>query len=295
TIKASDLLAGFSDVDDGDKLSVSGLTANHGSLHDNGNDTWTFTPDANYNGPVSLSYNDIESPWGSERAKRDLKVAAVKDAPGLTGAQAALAEGTEDTAYTINASDLLAGFTDVDGDKLSVSGLTAEHGSLHDNGNDTWTFTPDANYNGPVSLSYNVIDGHGGSGPPTQDLSLAAVNDAPTAVVLSNTVTSTPENGGSIKVADIAMTDIDSGTNVLSLSGADAASFSIVDGVGGKELHFNGGANFEAKAGYDVVVNVDDADVGGTPDARSEERRVGKEGSDRGTAGGLGDRGTWRR
>jgi Ca2+-binding RTX toxin-like protein len=54
---------------------------------------------------------------------------------------------------------------------------------------------------------------------------------------------------------------------VLSLSGADAASFSIVDGAGGKELHFNGGANFEAKAGYDVVVNVNDANVGGNPDA----------------------------
>ena len=81
--------------------------------------------------------------------------------------------------------------------------------------------------------------------------------------MLSNTVTSTPENGGSIKVADIAVTDVDSGTNVLSLSGADALSFSIWNG----ELFFNGGANFEAKASYDVTVNVNDATVGGTPDA----------------------------
>ena len=47
------------------------------------------------------------------------------------------------------------------------------------------------------------------------------------------------------------MTDDALGNNVLSLSGADAGSFTLVSGIGGKELWFNGGANFEAKAAYD--------------------------------------------
>src|SRR5262245_10388368 len=81
-------------------------------------------------------------------------------APALTVTQATLAAGTEDTDYTINASDLLAGFSDVDGDKLSVSGLTANHGSLVDNKDGTWTFTPAADYNGQVSLNYHLIDRH---------------------------------------------------------------------------------------------------------------------------------------
>ena len=68
-------------------------------------------------------------------------------------------------------------------------------------------------------------------------------------MVLSNQVTSTAENGGNIKVADITVTDDALGSNSLSLSGADAASFAIVNGSGGPELHFIGGANFEAKAG----------------------------------------------
>ena len=46
--------------------------------------------------------------------------------------------------------------------------------------------------------------------------------------------------------------------------GRDAGSFSIQNG---NELWFNGGANFEAKASYAVTVAVDDAAVGGTPDA----------------------------
>ncbi|MBY4633449.1 cadherin-like domain-containing protein, partial [Rhizobium croatiense] len=262
TVSTADLLAGFTDVD-GDQLSVSGLTADHGALVDNNDGTWTFTPDANYNGPVSLSYTVTDGNGGSVPASQSFTLAAVNDAPVLSGNAATLSAGSEDTPYTFSTADLLVGFSDVDGDQLSVAGLTADHGALIDNNDGSWTFTPDANYNGPVSLSYTVTDGNGGSVPATQSFTLAAVNDAPSAVGLSNTVTSTPENGGVIKVADIAVTDVDSGNNVLSLSGSDVASFTILNGA----LYFNGGADFEAKAGYDVTVVVNDATVGGTPDA----------------------------
>ena len=111
-------------------------------------------------------------------AKVSFTVVGQNDA--TTGsATATLAAGTEDGAYILHASDLLTGFTDVDGDALSVGGLTANHGTLHDNGNGTWTFTPSANYNGPVNLSYNVLDGNGGSVAASQSFTLAAVNDAP--------------------------------------------------------------------------------------------------------------------
>ena len=47
-------------------------------------------------------------------------VSSVNDAP--TGpASAVLAGGTEDQAYVVSATDLLQGFSDVDGDTLSVS------------------------------------------------------------------------------------------------------------------------------------------------------------------------------
>ncbi|MBB2670972.1 UNVERIFIED_ORG: VCBS repeat-containing protein [Rhizobium esperanzae] len=262
TFSTADLLAGFTDVD-GDQLSVAGLTADHGALIDNNDGTWSFTPDANYNGPVNLSYTVTDGNGGSLPATQSFTLDAVNDAPVLSGNAATLAAGSEDTPYTFSTADLLAGFTDVDGDQLSVAGLTANHGALIDNNDGSWSFTPDANYNGPVSLSYTVTDGNGGSVPASQSFTLDAVNDAPTAVVLSNTVTSTPENGAVIKVADIAVTDVDSGSNVLSLSGSDAASFTILNGA----LYFNGGADFEAKAGYDVTVDVNDATVGGTPDA----------------------------
>ena len=84
------------------------------------------------------------------------------DAPVLTGAKATLAHGTEDTAYTVSLAQLLAGFTDTNNDIIAVSGLSADHGTVTDNGNGTYTITPTANYNGSATLSYSVIDGQGG-------------------------------------------------------------------------------------------------------------------------------------
>jgi len=67
---------------------------------------------------------------------------AVNAAPTLRCTQAALAGGTEDTAYTVSATDLLAGFSDADGDALSITGLTASNGTVLDNNNGSYTITP---------------------------------------------------------------------------------------------------------------------------------------------------------
>lgn len=113
------------------------------------------------------------------------------------------------------------------------------------------------------AVTVRVTDFFGDTFDQAMTVNINDLNEAPTAVVLTNQVPSTPENGGSIKVADISVTDDALGTNVLSLGGTDAASFNIV----GTELYFNGGANFEVKSSYNVAVEVDDAGVGATPDA----------------------------
>lgn len=98
---------------------------------------------------------------------------------------------------------------------------------------------------------------------------LSEVNSAPTAVTLSGEVSSILENSSTasrIKVASVSVTDPDGfGTNALSLSGADAASFEV-DATG---LYLKAGVTLDAetKASYEVTVNVDDASEGATPDA----------------------------
>ena len=200
------LLAGFSDLDN-DVLSVTNLTTNHGALADNHNGTWTFTPAANHNGPVSLGYDVVDGNGGSLTAVQSFTLTAVNDAP--TGAPTALlAPGTEDTAYGLSAATLLQGFSDVDGDTLSVANLSANHGALVDNANGTWTFTPAANYNGPVSLSYNVIDGHAGSVAAAEGFTLTAVNDP---AVLGSADVTVPETNAAITATGaLAIVDVDS-------------------------------------------------------------------------------------
>ena len=93
-------------------------------------------------------------------------------------------------------------------------------------------------------------------------------NQAPTAVTLTNLVSFTPENGAAVRVADVTVADDGRGTNNLALAGADAASFELrTDASGGIELWFTGGADAEARTGYQVQVVVDDPALGGTPDA----------------------------
>ena len=108
----------------------------------------------------------------------------------------------------------------------------------------------------------------------TTDFSLyiteAAGNAAPTAVSLTNVRVSLAENSDTstrVHVADIVVTDDDLGTNNLSLSGADADIFEI-DGM---ELYLKADTllDFEAKTQFLVTVEVDDPDVGPTPDANT--------------------------
>ncbi|MFC5313771.1 Ig-like domain-containing protein [Azospirillum rugosum] len=213
TIRKADLLAGYTDVD-GDPLTVADLAADHGTLTDNGDGTWTFTPDADYNGPVSLTYSVTDGQGGRTAAAQAFALSAVNDAPALTGTKATLAAGTEDTAYVIRKADLLAGFTDADGDTLSVTGLTATNGTLTDNGDGTWTFTPNADYNGPVGLAYSVTDGKGGSVAASNGFAVAAANDA--AVIGDPTSAAVTEdanvaNGKLIATGTLSIRDVDAG------------------------------------------------------------------------------------
>jgi phosphodiesterase/alkaline phosphatase D-like protein len=93
------------------------------------------------------------------------------------------------------------------------------------------------------------------------------LNKAPSALTLANSVSSLAENSSTasrIKVADIVITDDASGSNTISLSGADAASFE----VSGNALFLKAGTalNFEAKASYAVSVSASDPSLpGSTP------------------------------
>ena len=128
------------------------------AIVDNHDGTFTYTPAANYSGPVSFNYTASDGSLTST-STASLTLAAVNDAPIAT--PVTLAAGTEDTAYIINAATLLAGVSDVDGPSLSITGLSVASGggAIVDNHDGTFTYTPAANYSGPVSFNYTASDG----------------------------------------------------------------------------------------------------------------------------------------
>lgn len=59
-------------------------------------------------------------------------------------------------------SDLLSRASDPDGDRMTVRDLTASSGSLRDNGNNSWTFTPARDDASGVTFTYIISDGEAG-------------------------------------------------------------------------------------------------------------------------------------
>lgn len=139
-----------------------------------------------------------------------------------------LAHATEDAAYIVSAADLLLGFSDPDGDTLSVAGLTSNQGAVVDNGNGTFTVTPTANYNGPATLSYTVVDGHNGSLSTSLGYTVDPVNDAPVAVSDTNSITedATPNTiSGNVLAND---SDVDGDTLSVTNGGTFTLNYGVV-------------------------------------------------------------------
>lgn len=77
------------------------------------------------------------------------------DEPLVVSGTAAIA-GLENNSQVITSAELLANAT---GDAPVVSDVTVSAGILVDNGDGTWTYIPDDNWHGDVTLSYTVTDG----------------------------------------------------------------------------------------------------------------------------------------
>ena len=267
-ITQAELLANAADVD-GDALTAIDLAiaSGNGTLTDNGDGTWTYTPDLNDDTGVSFSYTVTDGSL-TAAGSATLDITPVNDAP--TTSEVTLTAIAEDSgSRVITQAELLANAADVDGDALTAIDLAiaSGNGTLTDNGDGTWTYTPDLNDDTGVSFSYTVTDGSlTAAGSATLDIT--PVNDAP--VITSNgggdtAAVSVAEN--TTAVTTVTATDVDSSAAgfTYSLSGADAARFSIsAAGV----LSFAAASDFENPLDldgdnvYEVTVTVDDGDGG---------------------------------
>nr|PMI00674.1 hypothetical protein BCU54_17750 [Vibrio lentus] len=161
-----------------------------------------------------------------------------------------LNSGKEDLAQTITATELLANTIDVDSNdlgKLTVANLLVDHGSVVDNKDGTYTFTPTKDYNGQVHFSYDVTDAHGGVTHTGASTTLAAVDD--------KTIISGVDHG--VATEDIA-TNMSTNANImdavdwqaLQVTDVDSPNTQVTVEFAGKQYTWNIGSNLDVTTPY---------------------------------------------
>ena len=110
------------------------------SITDNGDGTWTYTPDANDNGTIKLDYIVSDGRGGELKASNSFELEPVNDAPIISG-PVDLGAIDEDGSIRITKEQLLKNSSDVDGDALSITGLKLSKGDgkLSANSDGSWT------------------------------------------------------------------------------------------------------------------------------------------------------------
>lgn len=175
-----DPLANDSDPNAGDTLTVTDISdPSNGTLTDNGDGTYTYTPDPDYNGPDSVIYTVSDGNGGTDTATVTFNVAPVNDDP-------VAADDSDSTAFETEVQiDLLANDSDVDGDSLTVTSATvpASQGSLTEVSNGVYTFKPDDGFEGTATVSYTISDGMGGTDSGVHTIEVGADPTPPDGVV----------------------------------------------------------------------------------------------------------------
>jgi VCBS repeat-containing protein len=217
-----------------------------GTLRINTDGTYTFTPNTNYNGPVpQVTYTLTDGSSPSVSSTLTVNVTPVNDAP--TTAPVTLAAIAEDSgARLITQAELLANATDVDGDSLTATGLSIAtgKGTLVDNGNGTWRYTPALNDDTAVSFSYTISDGRGSSVAGSANLDITPVNDAPAGT--DGTVTILEDGVKTFAASDFGFSDVD---------GNSLAAVKISSLPANGTLRYNGTTITQAQvtAGFEVL------------------------------------------
>lgn len=133
----------------------------------------TYTPNANYNGSDSFTFKVNDGVFDSNIATVTIQIDPVNDAPVASNQSVTVVEDTP-KAITLSA-------TDVENDPLTYTILAQPtHGTLSGTGANI-TYTPNGNYVGPDSFTFNANDGSLTSNTATVSINVTAANDAPVA------------------------------------------------------------------------------------------------------------------
>ncbi|WP_143324310.1 tandem-95 repeat protein, partial [Cognaticolwellia aestuarii] len=225
-----------------------------GELTLNADGSYSFVPNANYNGPVPVvTYTVVDGVGDATDSTLTISVTPVSDL--LDDSE--VVSVAEDTTATGNVLD---NASSTDGPlsitEFSIGGVTytigstavVAEGELTLNADGSYSFVPNANYNGPVPVvTYTVLDGVGDATDSTLTISVTPINDAPLATDDSFVV----EEGGIVTGNIISHDD---GDGIIDNDGGDG-SVLLITQVNGVDLVFdaNGNATISIDGGILII------------------------------------------
>ena len=208
TAVSGNVLGNDTDADAGTTLTAAlGASPANGTVALAADGSFTYTPNADFNGTDSFTYTASDGAAASNVATVTITVDAVNDAPVAVNDAAAT---DEDTAVSGN---VLGNDTDVDaGTTLTAAlGASPANGTVALAADGSFTYTPNADFNGTDSFTYTASDGAAASNVATVTITVTGVNDAPVAVNDAATTDEDTAVSGNVLGND---TDVDAGTTL---------------------------------------------------------------------------------
>ena len=211
-----------SDID-GDSLTIVVLNGDNYSVTDS-----TVTPDADYIGDLTVPVCVTDQVTNSDTLDIIITVTPVNDAPVLSSVTNQTTE--ENTPITISISMVTA--SDVDGDNLSIVGLTGSNYSVTDS-----TVTPDTDFVGDLTVPVYITDQAENSDTLDMTITVSAINNAP---VLSAVTDQTTNKNIPITLDMSMVTASDVDGDALSIVVLYGEHYSVTDSTVTPELDFTG-------------------------------------------------------
>jgi VCBS repeat-containing protein len=213
-------------------------TGTKGTIVNNGDGTFTYNPNGKFEylgaaetATDTFSYTVTDGHGASSTATATVNIHGENDAPTVSAVITSI-KSEDDASYAIN---LLQYASDPDQhDVLHVSNVTGLIAGVTLTG-DTLVVDPNV-YNAlavgehaAIDVSYNILDGNGGSVSETASITINGLNDAPTAAAVS-----TIDQKGQTVSGNVLANDSDPDTNdVLHVSNVDGLAANIGISVSG--------------------------------------------------------------
>lgn len=215
--------------------------------------TYTYTPNANFNGSDSFTYTITDIDGSTSTAVVAITVTAIDDVPVAVADILVVAEDSGATSGNLATNDIPSG----DGGNVWTLSTAAVNGVAVVNPNGTFTYTPNANYNGADSFSYTITDVDGDTSIALVSIIITLVDDVP--VAANDTLTVAEDSG--VTVGNLALNDTPSGDggNVWTLTTGATNGVAVVGPAG--TYTYTPNANYNGSDSFTYTITDVDGDT----------------------------------